>query len=71
VTALYLEMFIPHCSGGMKGSPVTLHTTKRWSPLTHLTVLCKHHHVDKHNNASTSQETTEHHGGAATQQVLN
>lgn len=68
LTALYLEMFIPHCNGGMRGSPVALHTTKRWSPLTDLTVLRKHHHVDKHNNASTSQETTEHHGGAVTQQ---
>lgn len=68
VTALYLKMFIPYCNGGMRGSPVTLDTTKGWSPLTDLTVLRKHHHVDKHNNASTSQETTEHHGGAATQQ---
>jgi hypothetical protein len=38
--------------------------------LTDLTVLCKHHHVDKGDNASASQETAEHHGGAATQQNI-
>jgi hypothetical protein len=52
----------------MTDSPAALYNTITCSHLTDLTVLCKHHHVDKGDNASASQETAEHHGGAATQQ---